>query len=250
MKPYNQTLYVVWGNQLLFLASILYIQQLYLIPIAILSMYMFGAFSEIGLHRYFSHRSFKTSNFKEKILAAFAFLTGQGAILSWTTIHRTHHRYADTEKDPHSPFFQPVWKILAGLFYYEHDANLVFDLMRSKNRNYYMFENKYYWVLWTILWIVSFAVSPILFYIIVSGSALWVVATNTINVVSHRKSIGTVNYPDSVATNSKLLNLLTAIGNHNNHHNFPASYTFSMHREIDIYGWIIKQVFVNKPPKH
>lgn len=246
MKPYNQTLYVVWGNQLLFLASILYIHQLFLIPVAILSMYLFGAFSEIGLHRYFSHKSFKTSNFKENLLTVFAFLAGQGAILSWTTVHRTHHRYADTSKDPHSPLYHPRWKIFTGLFPQNYDNNLVFDLMRSKKWNYYVFENKYYWLLWTAVWVASFAITPILFYIIVSGSALWFIATSIVNVVAHEKTVGTSDYPDAVATNSKLLNVLTAIGNHNNHHKFPASYTYSINGETDIYGYIIEKLFAKK----
>lgn len=135
MKPYKQTLYVIWGNQLLFLFSILYVHQWYLIPIGILSMYIFGAFSEIGIHRYFSHNSFKTTKFKEKVLRLFAFMAGQGPIISWATVHRIHHKYADTINDPHSPLFQPKWKIFLGLIPNNHKNNLIFDLMRSKSWN-------------------------------------------------------------------------------------------------------------------
>lgn len=246
MKPYKQTLYVIWGNQLLFLFSIVYAYEWYLIPLGILSMYIFGAFSEIGMHRYFSHKSFKTTNFKEKILRVFAFLAGQGSILSWAIIHRNHHKYADTINDPHSPLFLPKWKIYLLLISTNHKNNLIFDLMRSKSWKYYQFENTYYYIIWSILWVVSFITSFTLFYFIVSGAALWYIATTIINIAAHDKSVGTVAYPDASATNSNVVNLLTAAGHHNNHHKFPASYTYSINGELDIYGWIIKHVFIKK----
>ena len=57
--------------------------------------------SETGFHRYFAHRSFTTTKFKEKLLLWWGTLLGVGSCISWATMHRIHHAHADTEEDPH-----------------------------------------------------------------------------------------------------------------------------------------------------
>lgn len=246
MNPYKQTLYVVWGNFLLFVSSSVYFQSWFLLPIAVVALYVFGCFSEVSVHRYYTHKSYETTEFKEKILRVFALLAGQGATISWVTVHRTHHAFEDTAKDPHSPLFHPWWKILLGLFPQEYKNNLVIDLMRRPAWKYFIFENTHYWLMWTAIWLISFFISPYLFYFIVSGSSLWYIATSAVNIINHGKLAGSVKFKDTVATNSSIMNILTGIGNHNNHHKYPKSYTYSTGTEIDINGWIIKTFLMKK----
>ena len=54
-----------------------------------LGVYWFtGVFGiNIGLHRLLSHRSFKTSAWKEKILGVIAVLTTVGSPLAWVAVH-------------------------------------------------------------------------------------------------------------------------------------------------------------------
>ena len=243
MNPHKQTLYVIWGNQLLFLTSLVLYWDIMMIPVAIMSMFVFGCFSEVAIHRYFTHKSFTTTPFKEKILRVFALLAGQGAILSWVTIHRMHHAFADTSKDPHSPLFVPWWKIFLGLFSQKYPKNLMVDLLRSEGKKYFLFEHTNYWLLWTSIWIGSFLIHPALCFFIVAGSSMWYLATTVINIASHGKLIGTQQYPETVATNSGTLNFFTAAGHHNNHHKFPGNYTFSTGKNVDIYAWVIEKFF-------
>ncbi len=65
------------------------------------SLRMFGL--SAGYHRYFSHRSFKTSRTFQWILAFLAISTAQRGVLWWASWHRQHHRHADREGDTHSP---------------------------------------------------------------------------------------------------------------------------------------------------
>lgn len=58
-----------------------------------------------GYHRYFTHRSYKTSRWFQFVLACIGTTTGQKGPLSWATSHRDHHKYSDTPRDPHSPVF-------------------------------------------------------------------------------------------------------------------------------------------------
>src|SRR5713226_6993077 len=69
-----------------------------------LVMYYIGMFFvTAGYHRYFSHRSFKTSRVFQFILAVLATTSTQKGVLWWAANHRHHHRYSDTQEDLHSP---------------------------------------------------------------------------------------------------------------------------------------------------
>ena len=55
------------------------------------------------LHRYFSHRTFKTTRFFQFIFAVIASSAMQRGALWWAAHHRKHHKESDTEMDVHSP---------------------------------------------------------------------------------------------------------------------------------------------------
>jgi stearoyl-CoA desaturase (Delta-9 desaturase) len=57
----------------------------------------------VGLHRYFAHRAFKTSEPVRNTLAVLGCMAAQGPVLSWVAVHRRHHEYSDVAGDPHSP---------------------------------------------------------------------------------------------------------------------------------------------------
>lgn len=83
----------------------------------------------LGYHRYFSHRSFTFHpSYKpicEVMISLFGSACGMGSILQWVPLHRAHHRYVDTEKDPSY--------IRKGLFF-AHIGHLLLK-KRAKVRN-------------------------------------------------------------------------------------------------------------------
>lgn len=68
-----------------------------------------GLALSISYHRYFSHRSFKTSRGFQAILALAGSICMQRGALWWASNHRNHHQHSDTEKDPHSPVAHGFW---------------------------------------------------------------------------------------------------------------------------------------------
>src|SRR5260370_26224264 len=60
-------------------------------------------FVTAGYHRYFSHRSFKTSRMFQFVIAFMAMTSSQQGVLWWAAHHRHHHRHSDQELDLHSP---------------------------------------------------------------------------------------------------------------------------------------------------
>lgn len=67
-----------------------------------------------GYHRYFSHASYRTGRAFQFALAWLGAAAVQKGPLWWAGHHRSHHLYADTEKDIHSPVRGGFWWAHAG----------------------------------------------------------------------------------------------------------------------------------------
>jgi stearoyl-CoA desaturase (delta-9 desaturase) len=67
-------------------------------------------------HRYASHRMFTTSKAWERVFHLMAYIFEGSSFLNpraYALMHREHHAYSDTEKDPHSPhFFTDVFQMM------------------------------------------------------------------------------------------------------------------------------------------
>jgi stearoyl-CoA desaturase (Delta-9 desaturase) len=70
------------------------------------------------LHRYSAHKMFLMNPFWERFFFLFTYITQGTSYLSpraYAVLHRMHHAYSDTEKDPHTPhhtrnLFTMMWK--------------------------------------------------------------------------------------------------------------------------------------------
>ncbi|MBC7895054.1 MAG: fatty acid desaturase [Cytophagaceae bacterium] len=87
-----------------------------------------------GYHRYFSHRSFRTSRAFQFVLAFLAQSTTQKSVMWWASLHRHHHKHSDTEHDVHSPRHRGFWYAHVGWIFdrrYERtDLEAVPDLVK------------------------------------------------------------------------------------------------------------------------
>tara|TARA_A100001015_G_scaffold303250_1_gene392608 strand:+ start:505 stop:861 length:357 start_codon:yes stop_codon:yes gene_type:complete len=55
-----------------------------------------------GAHRLWSHRSYKAKFTLRCFLMILISIANQGSIIHWSRDHRLHHRYSDTDLDPHN----------------------------------------------------------------------------------------------------------------------------------------------------
>lgn len=62
-----------------------------------------------GYHRYFAHKSYRTSRWFQFMIAFFAQTSAQKGALWWAAHHRHHHRHSDTPADPHSMKIYGFW---------------------------------------------------------------------------------------------------------------------------------------------
>ena len=68
------------------------------------ALYVLRMFAITGFyHRYFSHRSFRTSRWLQFLFGLIGASSVQRGPLWWAAHHRHHHAYSDRAEDPHSP---------------------------------------------------------------------------------------------------------------------------------------------------
>jgi stearoyl-CoA desaturase (Delta-9 desaturase) len=180
----------------------------------------------IGYHRYFAHRSFKTSRAMQFILAVAGSLGAERGPLWWADTHRYHHRYADTPRDIHSPHVQGFLYAHSGWFMDKRhrvtDLARVPDLARFPELVWIDRFNYLPHILLAAALYLALGWPGLLWGYCVSTVLVWH-STHVIQSFAH--SFGTRRYPTSdESRNSFLLALLTlGEGWHNNHHYFPAS---------------------------
>jgi stearoyl-CoA desaturase (Delta-9 desaturase) len=67
-------------------------------------------------HRYFSHRTFKTSRLAQFVFAFIGAAAVQRGPIWWAAHHRNHHAHSDQPDDAHSPVQHGFWRAHMGWF--------------------------------------------------------------------------------------------------------------------------------------
>jgi stearoyl-CoA desaturase (Delta-9 desaturase) len=104
--------------------------------VALLVFYVIatGMATTVGYHRLFAHSTFKASSVTRFFLLLFGAATFQESALKWSSQHRQHHLFTDTEHDPYG-VSNGFWHAHIGwIFLWRHRANYnnVKDLRRSR----------------------------------------------------------------------------------------------------------------------
>ena len=239
-----------------------------------LALYAFRMFSITAFfHRYFAHRTYKTSRPFQFIMAVAGASCLQNGPLWWSAHHRHHHRHSDTDEDIHSPISGTVWWAHVGWIlskkYNDYDPNDVKDLAKFPEirlvQRLHAIPAIMIGVGCFILGEVLAAKAPglgtsglqLLTWGFFISTTLLYHATFTINSLMHK--FGTRRFDtDDHSRNSLLLALLTfGEGWHNNHHRYHASERQGFYWwEIDIshYGLVVLSWFglvwdLKKPPR-
>lgn len=190
-------------------------------------------------HRYFSHRTFKTSRAVQFIAAFVGTTTAQRGPIWWAAHHRNHHRHSDHPPDVHSP---GLWGLLwAHMGWFLSDDGLKTDWKQVPD---WAKVPELVWLeRWHLIGPLTLAIGSYIAGVAfaafapslgVSGPQMFIwcfgVSTTllyhgtfTINSLAHtfgRRRFATTD--DS--RNSFLLSLLTlGEGWHNNHHHYPGA---------------------------
>ncbi len=98
-------------------------------------------FHSFFLHRYASHKMYNLSkNWERFFYITTWFVQGSSFLVprAYAVLHRMHHTYSDTEKDPHSPhFFRDVWQMTM------HTASVFRNFVKGINKPEPQFVKEY-----------------------------------------------------------------------------------------------------------
>jgi stearoyl-CoA desaturase (delta-9 desaturase) len=195
----------------------------------------------IGFHRMATHRSFETPKLLEYFFVLCGTLACQGGPLDWIGLHRIHHKYSDTQQDPHDSN-RGFWWSHMGWMLCQHPAN---ENIPRYTKDYaddpfYQFCQKYFVYMQIALGLLlyylggwSFVIWGIFVRLTFVFHCTWFVnsATHKFGYQSHES--------DDNSKNCWWVALLTfGEGWHNNHHAYQYSARHGLQWwEIDI-TWI------------
>lgn len=225
-------------------------------------------------HRYFSHRTFKTSRTTQFVFAVLGASAAQRGPLWWAAHHRHHHLHSDGPEDLHSPHHSGFWWSHAGWF----TCDAGFSMNEKRVRDWLKFPELRFINRFDSLVPALFAV---LIYTLGEALSVWAPGLNTnglqlliwgffistvvlfhatvsINSLLHIWGKRRFETNDDSRNNFWLALLTLGEGWHNNHHRWPQSVRQGFHwYEIDItwYGlWLLSKLGIvwdlNPIPRH
>jgi len=185
-----------------------------------------------GYHRLFAHVTYKANPVVRFILVMLGSASFEGSVFEWSSDHRTHHRYVDTEKDPYNinkGFWHAHMGWLIRLDTSKRDFSNIKDLTASR---FLRFQHKYFALIAVLngfllptliasLWgnaLAGFIVAGVLRVVVTMHS------TFLINSLCHY--IGSRTYSSTQTARDNWLTALLTCGEgyHNYHHQFALDY--------------------------
>jgi len=179
------------------------------------------------LHRFFSHKAFAFSNkYTEYFFTLISLLAGRGSPLGWVYVHRQHHAYSDTDKDPHSPKFLDYK--LFGFSHYkkqEEDKMQIFTVKDLMTKEHLFIHKWYIAILLSFILVLSLISIETLYFAWILPAFLVHLSQNNFNYFGHMSGYRNFETKDDSRNNIWLFPFLLGEAWHNNHHHDPKNFT-------------------------
>ncbi|ODV63879.1 acyl-CoA desaturase [Ascoidea rubescens DSM 1968] len=196
-----------------------------------------------GYHRLWAHRSFEATKVLSLIYAVFGAATGLGSIKKWVARHRAHHRYTDTERDPHNARRSLIYSHMGWMIFKPNlkISSSITELLKSddlSNDAIINWQEQNYIILFVLTSMIIPAAVAGYFWNDYKGGLLY---SGIIRCMLNQQTsftgnslchyVGTQPYDDKkTPRNNWFLTFLTfGEGFQNFHHNFPNDYRIGIH---------------------
>ncbi|EFN85122.1 (11Z)-hexadec-11-enoyl-CoA conjugase [Harpegnathos saltator] len=189
----------------------------------------------LGAHRGFCHKSFKMSAPLKIFLLILQTMSGQNSIFSWVRDHKLHHKYSDTDADPHNAtrgfFFSHIGWLLVLRHPLVLEKQRQVDMSDVTSDKLFMFQYRYFLQIYFVLGVLFPVSVPMYFWNETLWSSFFVAyfvpyVTNlhiiwTINSFAHLW--GSKTYDKRIKPKQSLFAWIVTAGEggHNYHHTFP-----------------------------
>ena len=97
-----------------------------------------------GYHRYFSHRTYECRKLLQWVYLFFGAAAFENSALVWSSNHRYHHRYVDTEGDPYNIKKGFFWAHMGWIFFGDPEGRTFDNVPYLLKDKAVMLQHKYY----------------------------------------------------------------------------------------------------------
>ena len=219
-------------------------------------------FQTFFLHRYASHRMFTMNNLWEKTFFILTYIAQGSSFLNpraYAIMHRMHHAFSDTEKDPHSPhYFKSVFSLMW------NTKDIYTNLINNKDTDNHRFDknlptwekfenftdrwhHRFIWAFIYTAFYAAYADHWIWFVLLPVHFLMGPIHGAIVNWCGHKYGYSNFKDTDDNSKNTLPFDFLT-FGElfQNNHHKFPQKVNFAVKPfEIDpaypvikIFDWL------------
>jgi len=226
----------------------------YLVWVA-LFLFVIRMFAITGFyHRYFAHKTFKTSRLMQFIFAFIGSTAAQRGPIWWASHHRRHHLNSDRHNDHHSPHTHHfLWSHMGWFLAKKNfltDRKVVRDLIKFKEL---VLIDRFDWLPPVLLLLSLFVIGD--FLSLTSGMSglnmvIWGFCVSTIlvyhctfavNSIAHLWGTQRYNTKEESKNNFFVALLTFGEGWHNNHHHYPGSIRQGFYWwEVDLTYYVLR----------
>ncbi|KAI1286645.1 Stearoyl-CoA desaturase 5 [Halotydeus destructor] len=243
---------IVWPNVLVFLVGhVFYAYSFYLLLTFEVSWLTWvhcfwmtnwaGVGIGSGAHRLWAHKSYEARTPLRIFLMIGQLIAGQNCLYIWCRDHRVHHKFSDTDADPHNTkrgfFFAHVGWLLTKKHPEMKAKGSTLDMQDLLADPIVQFQNRHYWALYMIFAVIVPTAVPVVIWnetwwnsLIISYFQRYLCSLHCtwfVNSTAHM--FGTKPYNKHISpVENKWVSFCTfGEGFHNYHHTFPWDYATS-----------------------
>ncbi|CAG2170181.1 unnamed protein product [Oppiella nova] len=200
--------------------------------------YVLYALSDLGIalgaHRLWTHRSFKAHSSVKIVFMLMQTIAMQRSVFFWSRDHRMHHKYSETDADPHNSKRGFLFAHIGWLVYHKHpeliEKSKQIDLTDLTSDPVVMFQRKHIIVLSVLIAIIIPVVVPMVLWdesfinAFIANTFRYLFALHTtflVNSVAHMHGLRPYDEIIEPRESNAAIYLTFGEGYHNFHHTFP-----------------------------
>jgi stearoyl-CoA desaturase (delta-9 desaturase) len=217
------------------------------IGLAVLWFLLCGLGITGGYHRLFAHKSYKAAPLVRAFYLAFGAAAVQNSALKWSSDHRVHHAFTDTDQDPYNIRRGFLWAHLGWILFKDQGVEHA-NVRDLSDDPLVRFQDRHY-ILLAVLFgaLLPMALGALwgdaIGALLVAGFLRLVVqwhATFCVNSLAH--TIGSQPYSAKGTARDSFVTAIVTLGEgyHNFHHTFQADYRNGVRwYQLDPTKWIV-----------
>lgn len=191
-----------------------------------------------GSHRLWSHRAYKASWPVQVILVILQTMAGQNSIYTWSRDHRVHHKFSETNADPHNIqrgfFFAHMGWLCCKKHPDVKEKGKLIDMSDLEANPFVMFQHRHFWWMAALFTVIVPTMIPVVFWqervftsFIFSFMVRYLITlhgTWLVNSAAHY--YGHRPYDQRIEARESPYVIYNGLGEgfHNYHHTFPYDY--------------------------